>query len=241
MAVEPTNTQGRDMPRVFLMILLLLPERIYAGDAFVQAKSGVNHGGSTVTLTWDQPTSNGNVIACYVWWNDVAATIVGVTDSVAGELVDSGLGSQALNNAHVAQMFYKENITGGPNGMVTVRFTALPGTEAIACHEISGRAQDAALGRKQWHTQNFAGTGKDFITSASVPVEGNHYVFVGTHAQYGTDAKAGSRFRLRTAGTNHPLTESLADDQLKSGAIAGTFSPADNDGFITGIMTFKPR
>jgi len=228
------------MHRLFVLGLLLLPAYSHAADPFVQAKSAVNFGGSTVSFTWDHSTTTGNLLACYVWWNDVATTIVGVSDSVAGEFVDSGLGPQPLNDAHVAQMFYKENITGGANSILTVRFSALPATETVACHEISGRAEDA-LRHKQWHTQNFAGTGKDFIASGPVTVGAGDYVFVGTHAQFGTEATAGSRFKLRTAGSNHALTESLAGDHVKAGKIAGTFTPAHNDGFITGIMTFKPR
>jgi len=229
------------MRRLMLLAILLLPVYSEAADSFVQAKSAVNFAGSTVSLTWDHPTTTGNLLACYVWWNDATSTIVGVSDSVAGELIDSGLGRQVLNDAHAAQMFYKENITGGANSIVTVRFTALPGTETIGCHEISGRAESGALTHKQWHTQNFAGTGKDFITSGPVHAGAGEYVFVGTHAQFGTEATAGSRFTLRTAGLNHALTESLAGDHTKAGKIAGTFTPANNDGFITGIMTFKAR
>ena len=115
------------MRRLMLLAILLLPVYSEAADSFVQAKSAVNFAGSTVSLTWDHPTTTGNLLACYVWWNDATSTIVGVSDSVAGELIDSGLGRQVLNDAHAAQMFYKENITGGANSIVTVRFTALPG------------------------------------------------------------------------------------------------------------------
>src|SRR4051812_35279934 len=89
---------------------LLFPGLASAAEPFVQAKSAVNFGASTVTFTWDHPTTAGNLIACYVWWNDVESRVVGVSDSVAGDFLDSGLGPQALNNAHVAQMFYKENV-----------------------------------------------------------------------------------------------------------------------------------
>jgi hypothetical protein len=229
------------MHRLLVLGLLLLPAYSEAADSFVQAKSAVNFGGSTVSFTWDRATTTGNLLACYVWWNDVASTIVGVSDSAAGDFVDSGLGPQVVNGAHVAQMFYKENITGGANSIVTVRFTALPGTETIGCHEISGRAESGALAQKQWHAQNFAGTGKDFIASGPVTAGAGDYVFVGTHAQFGTEATAGSRFKLRTAGPNHALTESLAGDHMKAGKIVGTFTPAHNDGFITGIMIFKAR
>jgi hypothetical protein len=223
-----------------LLILCLLPAvPAAAGDSFVQAKSAVNFGASTVSMTWDHPTKSGNVIAYYVWWNDVAAKVVGVSDSVAGELQDSGVGQKTLNNAHAAQMFYKENIRGGGTSMVTIRFTVLPTTEAIGCHEIAGRAGANALREAQWHTQNFAGTDKDFITSAPVMAGPGDYVFAGTHAQFGSEATAGTRFILRTKGSNHVLTESLTVDHGGQGNIVGAFTPSDNDGFVTGIMTFK--
>jgi hypothetical protein len=92
-----------------VILCLLPPTPVAAAGAFVQAKSSMNFAASTVSVTWDHPTTRGNVIARDGWWNDVTAKVVSVSDSVAGELEDSGVGQKTLNNAHAAQMIYDSN------------------------------------------------------------------------------------------------------------------------------------
>lgn len=210
-------------------------------DAFVQAQSGVNFIATTATAALSGNTATGNVIACYVWWKNITSTVVSVTDGT-NTLIDSGLGSQALNGNHTGQMFYKENITGLTTPTFTVTMSTAPSEFSIAIVELSGRLSSGALDQKQWNTQNFTGTGTDFITSNTITTTTNGQAIVGmTHSEFSSiNITAGTNYTLRTSGANKMFTETLtAGDQAAAGSIAATFTNADNDGWITGIMTFK--
>lgn len=216
----------------------------HAATSFVQGTSGLSFSANTAVANWGSNTTTGNLLACQVWWEDNTSTISSVVDSVGGALTDSGLGVQRLNSAHSAQMFYKENNTGGttPNVTATFAAAATPSKSSIMCHEVSGRATSGALDQKQWNTQNFTGNGTDFITSGSVTTTTNgQYIFGATHGQFGDVPTAGTNYTMGPAGSvNHTYGEYLTNDQTSAGSIAATFSVASGtDGWITGIMTFK--
>ena len=227
------------------VILLGLVSQAFGASSHVQSAGERFFTSDTVTATWGGATTAHNVIACYVWWSDATSTLSGVADTVNGSLTDSGLGVQRLNSAHSAQMFYKEDIAGGAASDITATLGggATPSVFAMSCSEISGRATAGALDQKKWNTQNFLGTGTDFITSGSVTTTTNgQYIFGATRAQFGTDATAGTTpsYILTSPGTdNHVIAERLTDDQASAGSIAAVFTPSGNDGYITGIMTFK--
>lgn len=239
----------RHLARWLVAITLLMgyiytPAPSWAVNSFVQTCADTEFTADTnVACTWGSNTTSGNVIACAVWWGDNTSTITSVSDSVHGALTDSGLGVQRLNSVHSMQMFYAENITGGTTPTITATFSGSLGvTTTIGCHEVSGRATSGALDQKQWNTQNFAGTGTDFITSGSVTTTTDgQYIFGVTRSQFSSSAAAGTNFTRRTGGTGQQVivTENLTDDQVSAGSIAATFTPDDNDGYITGIMTFK--
>jgi hypothetical protein len=209
-------------------------------DAFVQAAAGKDFSVNSVGAVFGSNTTTGNVYACFVWWSNSTDTVTGVTDGT-NVLLDSGLGIQRLNSAHSMQMFYSENITGLTTPTVTATFSGSPGIVDISVMELSGRKTSGALGQKQWNTQNFAGTGTDFITSnAVVTTTDGEAICGGTEAQFNDVPTAGTNFTLRTSLVTGLYTETLtAGDQVSAGSIAATFTPAGNDGYITGIMTFK--
>ena len=233
---------GFNMRILLLICILLISGRVEAATSFVQPGAALDFGANAVTFTWPAATSANSLIACAVWWKDDTSTIDTVTDSAEGDLVDSGLGVQRLNSAHSMQMFYMQNIVGGVASSVTATFaaSATPSVSAVSCHEIAGRATASSLDKTAWNTQNFTGTGTDYITSGNVTTTTNgQYLFCATHEEFGDATSAGTGFTGDTLGAQQVITEHLTNDQPSAGSIACLFTPSGTGGYITGLMSFK--
>lgn len=222
---------------------LLLAAGSAEAASFVQSKSAVGGGATTIAITFTSNVSAGDLIACAVVMqkNPTVGTISSVSDGTTNyTVIDSylaGACTGATSQCRLATYYLKNAPSGSTT--ITATFSAAPDNAWLVCHEASGVDTAAPLDQHTTNEQFAVGTGTDAITVGPVTTTTNgQYIFaVAFDELFGGDHYA--------AGTGYSGREHQVDlyseDKIQTlaGAISATFTSTVTTDSVTAIATFK--
>jgi hypothetical protein len=195
--------------------------------AFKQVAAATPGSATTVSVTFPNTQTAGNLNVVVVGWNDTTATVQGVTDSAKNSYIlaigpTSGTGLRQ-------SVYYASNIAGGAN-TVTVTFSRAAVAPDIRILEYQGVKQvdvtAGAIGNSA-----AASSGSATTTSANELIFGANTVATG-------NASAGSGFTARIITT--PDSD-LAEDKVvtSTGSNSATATLTSAGAWVMQMVTFK--
>jgi chitodextrinase len=107
--------------------------------AFVQAAAIQVTSGASVSATFANPNTSGNLIAAYVVWDNSGA--VTLSDSLGNTYVSAVGPTKYSGDKANAQIFYAKNIAGGTNTLKATFAAAVTSYGILYIHEYSGISQ----------------------------------------------------------------------------------------------------
>ena len=107
--------------------------------AFVQAAAFQVASGASVSATFANPNTSGNLIVAYVVWDNTGS--VALSDSLGNTYVGAVGPTKYSGDKANAQVFYAKNIAGGTNTLKATFSTAISAYGILYIHEYSGISQ----------------------------------------------------------------------------------------------------
>jgi len=216
-----------------------------AGVIFVQSSSAVLSGVTSLPVSFSSNVTVGDVIAVFVAWDSVVATLSSVTDTCGaggGSNTYTLLDNPTTGNASRAMAY----AVVGKSGACTVTANIAGGTVngKIVVHEISGVNTGTPLAGHKITAQTTPGTGIDAVSSGNITTTQNGDYIFGASIDEGAN---GTHFAAGTGYAWHELTRPtgsmMSEDKVQpsAGSVAATFT-GDQAGasYLTGIMAFQP-
>jgi Chitobiase/beta-hexosaminidase C-terminal domain len=116
----------------------------------VSEKDETTNSITVATPAFTRNVTAGNLMVVWLWYRSTAQTIASVTDSAGNNYqraVGPTVGAGALATFQ-QEVWFKANLTGGANVVVTATFSSAPGAafeRAISAHEYSGASTTAPV------------------------------------------------------------------------------------------------
>lgn len=199
-----------------------------AAIGFVQVAAATPQSATqTVTVSYRNTQTAGNLNVIAIGWNDTTATVQSVTDSRGNSYQLAAGPTSGLNVRHC--IYYARNIAGGSN-TVTVTFSGAARYPDIRALEYAGvSALDKAAGASG--NSRTASSGSVTTTAANELIFGANYVITGTTG-------AGTGFTSRIITT--PDAD-IAEDRTvaATGTYSATAPLSPSGAWVMQIATFK--
>lgn len=209
---------------------------------FVQGASGDTFGPS-VSASFSNSSSPGNLIAVYVGWQGTTLNLSNVTSSCV-----SG-GFTLLNNPTTATGLGRGTIGYGvitassAPCTITATFSGGSSQILILAHEISGIDNSFPIDSFVIGVQNAPGTGIDAVTTGNITTSANgDYLFGATYSPNGSAITTGTNFNQRLYTATNANRRAMSEDKIQN--LAGPISINFTGGtgyvtWITGAIAFR--
>jgi hypothetical protein len=205
-----------------------------SGPVRIQSKGAVRSYGTSLAVTFTNPTTSGNqLIVAVADYYATGSAPYSISDS-KGNTWKTAI--DYANGAHIL-VFYSENIVGGSGETVTVT-TANPAYFSVTVVEYAGLATSNSLDV----TAMNRATSANYTSSAATIAAGNE-LLLGVHHVWGTSVTFIPAVGWSTVGLQVGYDEVQVQDQIvgAAGSYASTGTESSSNDTLSVLVAFKGR